>query len=154
MVYASGELTAQCRYVSGTSNTETRPQMLAKVGYLSEKLAVQVRKSKDSHYLDVHFETTEAAFAIRKNSAFTLSLDTGDTVILQASEMLHSDAYSTCCDRVWLAEVAYFIPEKYISLLTTHKVVEIRIELDNQQKTYILKSKKQDKVADLLACIR
>ncbi len=154
MLYPFGELSAQCRYVSGTAHTETRPQTLAKVGYLSEKLAVQIRKSNDTHYLDVHFETKEAAFGIHKKSAFTLSLDTGETIILQAHEMLHSDAYHTCCDKVWLAEVAYFIPEKYIPSLTTHKVVEINIELDNRQKTYILKEKKQDKIADLLSCIQ
>jgi len=153
IIYPSTILTAQCRYVSHQSDIQTRPQTLAKVKYLSEKVEVQARKSADKHYLDLHFETTEAAFSIRQHSSLTLVLANGETVILQAMDMLHSDAYFTCCDTVWLMKVAYFIPIEQRVLLTNHKVVEIRIELNNRQKTYSLKDKKQDRIAKLLACV-
>jgi len=67
--------------------------------------------------------------------------------------MLHSDAYQTCCDTVWLMEVAYLLPKNNYTLITENNLTEIHIELDNRLEMFVLKNKKQDKVGNLIRCI-
>lgn len=145
-------LSAQCRYLSKKKPTQTRLLTLIKGVTIEETLAVKARISDNQRYLDIHFKTTEAAFSIKKNATLTLVSANGQTVELKASDMLYSDAYNTCCDVVWLAEVAYFIPKEKYELLTQNKITEIRLELDNRLKTFYLKNKKQHKIGELLGC--
>lgn len=153
ILFLTNVLNAQCRYVPKTNGTETRTQMLVGGYGISETLSVKTRKSDDGLSLDLHFETTEAAFSIQKDATLTLVLMSGQTVILRAYEMLHSDAYMTCCDKVWLMEVAYLIPKNDCTLLAENKITEVHLELDNRMKTFVLKTKKQGKVSDLIKCL-
>lgn len=145
-------LSAQCRYLSKKNPTQTRLLTLINGVTIEETLAVKVRTSDDQRYLDIHFKTTEAAFSIRKGSVLTLMSVNGQSVELKATDMLYSDAYNTCCDVVWLAEVAYFIPKEKHELLINNNISEIRLELDNRQRIFYLKKKKQRKIGELLRC--
>jgi len=143
---------AQCRYSPKTKQTQTRSQMLVGGYGVSETLSVKARKSDDTISLDLHFETTEAAFSIQKDATLTLLLVNGETVVLRAYEMLHSDAYMTCCDKVWLMEVAYLIPKEDYTLLAENSISKIHLELDNRLKAFDLKPKKRGKISRLIRC--
>jgi len=145
-------LSAQCRHLSKTHPTQTRLMTLINGVIIKETLAVKARRSDDQLYLDIHFKTTEAAFSIKKNSVLTLVYANGQSVELKATDMLYSDAYNTCCDVVWLAEVAYFIPKEKYEILINNNISEMRLELDNRLKIFYLKSRKQRKIGELLRC--
>ncbi len=153
MLFCVNVLTAQCRYIPKTNQTQTRHQIIVGGYGVSNTLTAKARKSDEQIFLDIHFETQEAEFSIKKDATLTLVLANGETVVLHAVEMLHSDAYQTCCDTVWLMQVAYLLPENYYSLITGNNLTEIHIELDNRLETFVLKNKKQGKISNLLRCI-
>jgi len=148
----SSTLTAQCRYLSNKNPTQTRLQKLIKGYGVEEALTVKIRYSDNRYYLDVHFKTTESTFSIKKGATLTLIFNDDRQIVLQAKEMLHADSYHTCCDTVWLMEVAYFIPKEQQQSLLKNNIREIRLALDNRNISFHLKNKKQRKIRDLLKC--
>lgn len=153
MFFCINVLTAQCRYIPKTNQTQTRSQIVVGGYGVSNTLTAKARKSEGQIFLDIHFETQEAEFSIKKDATLTLILANGEKVVLYAVEMLHSDAYQTCCDTVWLMQVAYLLPKNHYSLITENNLTEIQIELDNRRETFVLKNRKRGKISDLLRCI-
>ena len=153
MLFFANVLTAQCRYIPKTNQMQTRSQILVGGYTVYQTLAAKMRKSNDEIFLDVHFETKETEFSIKKDATLTLVFTDGQKVVLYAKDLLHSDAYQTCCDSVWLVEVAYLIPKKDYTLIAKNNIVEIHLELDNRLEILNLKSKKQGKLSDLINCL-
>ena len=153
MLFCVNVLTAQCRYIPKTNQTQTRSQILVGGYTVYQTLAAKMRKSNDEIFLDVHFETKETGFSIKKDATLTLVFPDGQEVVLYAKELLHSDAYQTCCDSVWLVEVAYLIPKNDYALIAENNITEIHLELDNRLETLVLKNKKQGKLIDLMRCM-
>jgi len=153
MLFFANVLTAQCRYISKTNETQTRSQILVGGYTVYQTLAAKMRKSNGEIFLDVHFETKETEFSIKKDATLTLVLADGQKSVLYAKELLHSDAYQTCCDSVWLMEVAYLIPKNDYILIAENSITEIHLELSNRLETLVLKNKKQRKVSALINCV-
>lgn len=153
MLFLVNVLSAQCRYMPKTNQTQTRAQIIIGGYGVSNTLTAKARKTDDQVFLDIHFETQEKEFSIKKDATLTLVLANGKKVVLRAKKMLHSDAYKTCCDTVWLMEVAYLIPKNNYTLIAENNIIEIHIELDNRLKMFVLKNKKQGKVGNLIRCI-
>jgi len=153
MLFLVNVLTAQCRYIPKTNQTQTRAQIIVGGYGVFNTLTAKARKSGEQIFLDIHFETQEAEFSIKKDATLTLLLANGEKVVLYAKEMLHSDAYQTCCDTVWLMEVAYLLSENNYSLITENNLTEIHIELDNRLEAFVLKNKKRGKISNLIRCV-
>lgn len=153
MLFCVNALTAQCRYTPKTNQTQTRAQIIIGGYGVSNTLSAKARKTNEQIFLDIHFETQEKEFSIKKDATLTLVLANDEKVILHAKEMLHSDAYKTCCDTVWLMEVAYLLPKNHYSLITENMLTEIHIELDNRLEMFVVKNKKQGKISGLVQCI-
>ena len=153
MLFLVNVSTAQCRYIPKTNQTETRAQILVGGYTVSQTLAAKMRKTAEGVFLDVHFETKEKAFSIQKDARLTLVFEDGQKLTLYAHEMLYSDAYQTCCDSVWLMEVAYFIPKNSYALIRSENITEIQMELDNRMEILLLKRKKQNKLKGLMPCV-
>jgi len=153
MLFFVNVLTAQCRYIPKTNGTQTRTQIIIGGYGVSNTLTAKARKSDEQIFLDIHFETQDAEFSIKKDATLTLVLANGEKVVLHAVEMLHSDAYQTCCDTVWLVQVAYLLPKNNYSLITENNLTEIHIELDNRLEAFVLKNKKRGKIGNLVRCI-
>jgi len=142
MLFFANVLSAQCRYIPKTNETQTRAQIIVGAYGMSNTLTAKARKTDEQIFLDIHFETQEKEFSIKKDATLTLILVNGEIVILHAIEMLHSDAYKTCCDTVWLMEVAYLIPKNTYILISENNLTEIHLELDNRLEKFVLKNKR------------